>query len=93
MFVPTVVLLEYDLELKSHSFSKKDRERIFSSLTVVVPSKKILPNNPSIHSKATRFDKKDCYFDSLVAATALEYNATVVSTDTIFDKWNIPRIW
>jgi len=93
VYVPSVVLLEFDLELKSHKVSKKQREKIFTNLSLVIPSQRILPNNPSIHSKATLFDKKNFYFDSLIAATALEYKATTVSTDNVFDAWNIPRIW
>ena len=93
VYVPSVVLFEYDTLLKSRGISTKDRKRIFDDLSLIISLEKILPNNPSIHSEATRYDKKDFYFDSLVASTALEHGATIVSTDSIFDTWKFSRMW
>jgi len=93
IYVPTLVLIEYDLELKSHGFSAIERERIFRNLAVLIPNHKILQSTPSIHERAVQYESYGGYFDSLLAASALEYQATIISTDHIFDRINVPRIW
>jgi len=93
VFIPTIVLTEYDLELKTHGFSASDRERIFRDLELMIPDQKILPCTPSIHGRAIQFERFGGWFDSLVAAAAFEYYATVISTDAVFDLINVPRIW
>lgn len=93
IFVPTVVLMEYDLELKSHGYSAMDRERIFGDLELIIPDHKILPCTPAIFARAVQFENFGGWFDSLVAATSFEYSATVISTDHVFDLISVPRIW
>jgi predicted nucleic acid-binding protein len=92
-FVPTIVLVEYDLELKTHGFSVSDREKIFRALEILIPRNKIIPCTHSVHASAPSLERFGGYFDSLIAATALEYAATIVSTDSVFDRMGIPRIW
>jgi len=93
VFIPTIVLTEYDLELKTHNFSPSDRVRIFQDLAVLIPDHKVVPCTPSIHADAVQFESFGGWFDSLIAATALEYRATIISTDPVFDSINVPRIW
>ena len=93
VFVPTIVLTEYDSELKTHGFSRSDRERIFRDLELVIPDHKIVPCTPSIHAIAVQYERFGEWFDSLIAATAIVYYATVISTDHIFNVINVPRIW
>lgn len=93
IFVPTIVLTEYDLELKAHGISSPDRERILRDLGLLIPNNKMLPCTPLIHAMAVNLESFGGYFDSVIAATAIAYSATIVSTDTIFDAIGIPRIW
>jgi predicted nucleic acid-binding protein len=93
IFVPTIVLTEYDLELKTHGISSPDRERILRDLGLLIPNNKMLPCTPPIHAMAVNLERFGGYFDSLIAATAIAHSATIVSTDTIFDAIGIPRIW
>lgn len=93
VFVPTIVLVEYDLELKAHGISASDRERIFRDLEILIPNDRIVPCTPSVHATAIPLENFGGWFDSLIAATALEYRATIVSTDSVFDAMQIPRIW
>jgi len=93
IFVPTIVLAEYDLELKTHGFSANARERIFRNLEVLIPNNKIVACTPSVHATAVSLEGFGGWFDSLIAATAIEYRATIVSTDPVFDTMGIPRVW
>jgi predicted nucleic acid-binding protein len=93
IFVPTIVLTEYDLELKTHGISSPDRERILRDLGILIPNNKMLPCTPLIHAMAVNLESFGGYFDSVIAATAKAYSATIVSTDTIFDAIGIPRTW
>lgn len=93
VFVPTIVLTEYNVVLKSRGFSPSDRERIFRNLQLVIPYQKVVPCTPSIHARAVQFEGFGGWFDSVVAATAFEYYATVISTDHVFDVINVPRTW
>ena len=93
VFLPTVVLMEYAAELKTHGFSPTDRENIFRALGLIIPDHKLLPVTPAIHANAIQYERLGGWFDSLIASTALEHNAIVISTDSVFDQIGVPRIW
>lgn len=92
-YVPSIALMECDLVLKTHRFSKEERYRIFERLIQLLPLEKILPITPNILRNATELENDKEYFDALIASTALENKAEVISTDPIFSKEGIATQW
>ncbi len=91
IFVPSATLLEFDLELKAHEVSDEERESVHSRLLRLIPSENILPITPAILKRAARLSPKarwrGAYFDTLIVATGLEYNARLaLTTDHRFPK-------
>ena len=94
LMLASAVLMELDLELKTHSVSNKDRALIFTALNKVIPSEKILSLNTEIFAKAGRLADKakwrGAYFDTLIAATALIYDIReIITTDRKFEKFGL----
>ncbi|MHA1596392.1 MAG: type II toxin-antitoxin system VapC family toxin, partial [Candidatus Asgardarchaeia archaeon] len=75
VWVPSFVLLEFDLTLKSKNFSEEERSRFFEKLDQIIPKNKILPVTPRILKRAAYMKDNVEYFDSLIASIALEYGA------------------
>lgn len=91
IFVSSAVLLEFDLELKTHSISDNDRERLHSKLKQLIPQNKVLPLTPAVLERAARISPKakwrGAYFDTLIVATGLESGAaSALTTDRRFAK-------
>jgi len=86
VWVPSFVLLEFDLTLKSKNFSEEERSRFFEKLDQIIPKNKILLVTPRILKRAAYMKDNVEYFDSLIASIALEYGAEIISKDHIFSK-------
>lgn len=93
VYVPSVVLVECDLVLKTKEFSNEERSRIFKKLARLIPENKILPIPVTVLKKTIDLENHKEYFDALVASTALKYKADIISTDPIFSEQGITTIW
>lgn len=96
VYVPSAVLMEFDMTVKSREFSAAERLTLLDGLTKLIPSGKVLPITPSILERAARFEtqqKLSSYFDALVASTSEEYGAEIISTDEEFSEANFSTIW
>ncbi|MHA1334025.1 MAG: type II toxin-antitoxin system VapC family toxin [Candidatus Odinarchaeia archaeon] len=94
-YVPSVVLLEYDLVLKKQKISEDIRVKNFEILSKIIPDNKILPLTNRIILEAIKLTKNHSisYFDSLIAGTASVYKADIISTDHVFSCIGIKAIW
>ena len=98
IFVPSATLLELDLELKSHGMSVEAREGLHSKLARVIPRARVLPLVPAVLARATALSRaaawRDSYFDTMIAATALEFGADeAITTDRRFSKLGIEPVF
>jgi len=81
-FVPLVSAIEFDLVMKGRKYTSSQRRDAFEWLTHMVPSVKIACNSVFSLRTAIEFQESGMgYFDSLIAALAIERNATVLTTD------------
>ncbi len=78
--VPSSVILELDLELKTHGFSATEREIFHKDLSALIPKDSILPLTPRVVGVAAGIEGLG-YFDSLLVALALCLGAEIVTTD------------
>jgi predicted nucleic-acid-binding protein len=95
ILVPSVALLEFDLELKTHGVEDRDRERLHSTLKQLIPANTVLPLTPGVLERASQIAPKaswrGAYFDTLIVATGLECGAaSALSTDRRFAKLGMP---
>ncbi len=98
LFVPSATLLELDLELKAHGVPNKARVIVHSKLARVIPQTRVLPLTPAVLARATELSKhatwRDSYFDTMIAATGLEFGAdSAITTDRKFAKLGIKPIF
>lgn len=98
ILVPSVTLMEFDLELKSHGIGDGSRFDIHSTVAGLVPRSRILPLTPDVLRKAAELTKvatwRGSYFDTLIAATGLEFGAgSVITTDRKFSKLGIKPVF
>jgi predicted nucleic-acid-binding protein len=98
IFVPSATLLEFDLELKTHGMPVEAREALHSKLARVIPKARVLPLVPAVLARATALSRdaawRDSYFDTLIAATGLEFGADgAITTDRRFAKLGIEPVF
>jgi len=98
IFVPSAAFVEFDLDLKTHGFSLEARLSEHSRLQRLVPSIKVLPVTPGVLARATELSKnatwRDSYFDTLIAATGIEFGAdSAITTDRKFTKLGIKPVF
>jgi len=98
LLVPSATLLEFDLELKAHGYNDQSREELHSSLSGMIPHSRILPLTPGVLGRAAELARlatwRGSYFDTLIAATGLEYGAdSVVTTDRKFSKLGLKPVF
>jgi predicted nucleic-acid-binding protein len=98
ILVPSATLMEFDLELKSHGIDDESRADIHSTVARLVPRSRILPLTSDALRRAAELTKvatwRGSYFDTLIAATGLEFGAdSVVTTDRKFAKLGIKPIF
>ena len=89
LFVPSEVLFELDLELKSHGLTEDERNEIHSRMSRLIPVKKVMPTTPAALARASQLAKsakwRGAYFDTIIVATGLENSAdSAISTDRRF---------
>jgi predicted nucleic acid-binding protein len=97
-FVPSAAFVEFDLDLKTHGFGLDARLSEHSRLQRLVPSSKVLPVTPGVLARATELSGhvtwRDSYFDTLIAATGLEFGVdSAITTDRKFAKLGIKPIF
>lgn len=98
IFVPSATLLEFDLELTAHGVSDQTRASIHSTLARLIPHGRILPLTPTVLGRTAELSKlatwRGAYFDTMIAATGLEYGADfVITTDRKFSRLGIKTIF
>lgn len=94
IFVPSATLLEFDLELKAHGVSDETRINVHSKLARLIPQSRVLPVTPTVLARAAEISKlvrwRDSYFDTMIAATGLEFGAdSAITTDRRFSRLGI----
>ncbi len=98
LFVPSVTLLELDLELKAHGVRDETRVVLHSKLVRLIPQNRILPLTPAVLKRSAELSRlvtwRDSYFDTLIVATGLEFGAdSAITTDRKFSKLGIKPIF
>jgi PIN domain nuclease of toxin-antitoxin system len=93
VYVPSAAILEMDLELKTHGFSKDERQEACASLLGYVGEEKILPLTFAMVSEAVGLEKVAGYFDSLIGSTAKLREATIISKDRAFQEMGLKTEW
>jgi predicted nucleic acid-binding protein len=98
LLVPSATLLEFDLELKAHGYSDQSRRELHSSLSGIIPHSRILPLTPEVLRRAAELarlaTRRGSYFDTLIAATGLEFGAdSVITTDRKFAKLGLGPVF
>jgi len=92
-FIPAPILIEFELELKSHGFTENERITVFEDLAPLVPKNKVLAQSVTSMSQAlSLYQSGMSYFDSLIASMAKESNATVLTTDKAIAKV-VKTVW
>jgi len=95
-YISASALIEMDIVLKSRGYTHEQRMKIHALLAADHPEAKTTQITPTTLHLAAKIEKQYNldYFDALVAAEALQLDATVVSTDTAFNKIpNLKRKW
>lgn len=81
-FVPAPVLIEFELEMKTHGFSEEERITVFEDLSPLIPNSKIIPQSVTSMIEALNlYTSGMSYFDSLVSSMAKEIGATIITKD------------
>jgi|SRR5208283_1986124 len=98
IFVPSVALLELDLELKAHGVPYETRDTTHSRMARLIPQNKVTPLTSAILGRATKLSRlatwRSSYFDTLIAATGLEFGAeSAITTDRNFSKLGIEPVF
>jgi predicted nucleic-acid-binding protein len=91
ILVPSATMLELDLELKTHGVDDAARVEIHARLATLIPSSRVLPLTSEILGRAAGLSKgarwRGSYFDTMIAATGLEYGAdSAITTDRKFSQ-------
>jgi len=74
-------LLELDLILKGRGFSLRERENVWRLLSAYIPESRIAPLTPEDLALASKLEENLDYFDSLVAAQAINRGMDIATTD------------
>jgi len=81
-FLPLTSAVEFDLVIKGRGFTAKEREDALNWLAYTIPSDKVVCNSlASLKEAAVLQERGMGYFDSMIAALALESDAVVVTKD------------
>lgn len=97
-FIACFALLEFDIVPKSRGFTSEERMEKHALLLTDFQEvgEKVLSPNPSTIYLTAKLEKELGmeYFDTGVAAEALQHDGTVVSTDPAFNKVSgLTRLW
>ena len=92
-YVPSPAILEMDLELKSHGFSKDERREASTSLLGYVGQEKILPLTFEAVGQAVDLEEVSGYFDALIGSMAKLRGAIILSKDRAFLDMGVKIEW
>jgi len=81
VYVPSSVLLEFDLEMKAHGYTPEERRLTWEDMLVKIPPNKVLPPTPSSFAEVPRLETELTYFDAIITCMSKELEASVVTTD------------
>lgn len=86
------------MELEAHGIRDETGAVIHSKLARLMPQNKVLPLTSAVLRRTAELSKvadwRDSYFDTMIAATGLEYGAdSVVSTDRKFAKLGLRAVF
>jgi predicted nucleic acid-binding protein len=93
VYVPSAAVLEMDLELKTHGFSREERREASASLLGYVGEEKVLPLTFEVLGEAVGLEQISGYFDALIGSTARAKKAKVVSRDRAFLEMGLETEW
>lgn len=98
ILVPSASLMEFDLELKSHGEGDESRAEIHQTIARLIPRSRVLPLTPDVLKRAAELSKaarwRGSYFDTMIAATGLEFGAdSVITTDRKFSRIGIKPVF
>ena len=86
----SAALLEFDLLLRGKGYSENQRSEQFELLLASYPraASSVHPFNPTTFVAAANIEDTYGldYFDSLIAAEAIQHDGQIVSSDRDFDK-------
>lgn len=91
--MPSAAVVELDLELKSHEFSREERREASTSLLGYVSGNKVLPLSFEVVVEAIELESVSGYFDALIGSTARLQGAIVVTKDTAFTEMGVKIEW
>ena len=81
VYVPSSVLLEFDLEMKAHGYTLEERKLTWEDMLVKIPPNKVLPLTPSYLAEAPKLEADLSYFDAIIVCMSKELGAKVITTD------------
>jgi predicted nucleic acid-binding protein len=97
IYVPSICILEFDVVAKSKGIGNQERSRVYQTLLRFIPSSKVLPLDVKIMRRACELMSiakwRSKYFDTIIAASALEYKAEIISTDKRLEKLGVKIVW
>ena len=93
VYVPSPAILEMDLELKSHGFTREERREACASLLGYVGEEKILPLTLEAVREAVGLEEISGYFDALIGSTAKLQGASFISKDNAFTTMGLKIEW
>ncbi len=92
-YLPAAILIEFDLELKSHGYTETERSVTFEDLAPILPTNRLLPHSAVTMASAAELQREGMsYFDSLISSMARELGATVITPDRAIAK-SVPTEW
>ena len=93
VYVPSPAILEMDLELKSHGFTREERREACTSLLGYVEERKVLPLTIEVIAEAVGLEDVSGYFDALIGSTAKLRGASLISKDKAFTAMGLRIEW
>jgi predicted nucleic acid-binding protein len=66
VYVPSSVLLEFDLEMKAHGYTLEERRLTWEDMMVKIPSNKVLSLTPSYFAGVPKLENALSYFDAII---------------------------
>jgi len=81
VYLPSSVLLEFDLEMKAHGYTPEERRLTWEDMLVKIPPNKVLPLTPSSFAEVPKLETELGYFDAIIVCMSKELEASVVTTD------------
>jgi predicted nucleic acid-binding protein len=93
VYVPSPAILEMDLELKTHGFTRMERREACTSLLGYVGEEKVLPLTFEAMAEASDLEQISGYFDALIGAVAKVRRAALVTKDRAFIDMGLKIEW